>query len=57
MASIAVDVMSGDSGAPECIPGALHALWTLEGLDRLDTARVLQALADRGFVLRAGGAT
>jgi glycerol-3-phosphate acyltransferase PlsX len=26
MASIAVDVMSGDSGAPECIPGALHAL-------------------------------
>ena len=26
MASIAVDVMSGDSGAPECIPGALRAL-------------------------------
>jgi phosphate acyltransferase len=26
MASIAVDVMSGDSGAPECIPGALLAL-------------------------------
>jgi glycerol-3-phosphate acyltransferase PlsX len=26
MASIAVDVMSGDSGAPELIPGALHAL-------------------------------
>ena len=26
MASIAVDVMSGDSGAPECLPGALHAL-------------------------------
>jgi putative membrane-bound dehydrogenase-like protein len=24
----------------------LHALWTLEGLGRLDTARVLQALAD-----------
>jgi phosphate acyltransferase len=26
MASIAVDVMSGDSGAPECVPGALRAL-------------------------------
>jgi glycerol-3-phosphate acyltransferase PlsX len=26
MASIAVDVMSGDSGAPECVPGALLAL-------------------------------
>ena len=26
MPSIAVDVMSGDSGAPECIPGALLAL-------------------------------
>jgi glycerol-3-phosphate acyltransferase PlsX len=26
MASIAVDVMSGDSGAPELIPGVLHAL-------------------------------
>ena len=26
MASIAVDVMSGDSGAQECIPGALRAL-------------------------------
>jgi phosphate acyltransferase len=26
MASIAVDVMSGDSGASECIPGALRAL-------------------------------
>src|SRR5690242_15149414 len=26
MASIAVDVMSGDRGAPECIPGALRAL-------------------------------
>jgi phosphate acyltransferase len=26
MASIAVDVMSGDSGAPELIPGALHAV-------------------------------
>src|ERR1041384_5330565 len=26
MASIAVDVMSGDSGAPECIPGAIRAL-------------------------------
>jgi fatty acid/phospholipid biosynthesis enzyme len=28
MPSIAVDVMSGDSGAPECIPGALRALVT-----------------------------
>ena len=26
MPSVAVDVMSGDSGAPECIPGALLAL-------------------------------
>jgi glycerol-3-phosphate acyltransferase PlsX len=26
MASIAIDVMSGDSGAPELIPGALHAV-------------------------------
>ena len=26
MASIAVDVMSGDSGAQECVPGALRAL-------------------------------
>ena len=26
MPSIAVDVMSGDSGAPECVPGALRAL-------------------------------
>jgi glycerol-3-phosphate acyltransferase PlsX len=26
MPSVAVDVMSGDSGAPECIPGALRAL-------------------------------
>ena len=26
MASIAVDVMSGDCGAPECMPGALRAL-------------------------------
>src|SRR3954467_11406419 len=26
MPSIAVDVMSGDCGAPECIPGALRAL-------------------------------
>src|SRR6478735_7150609 len=28
MPSVAVDVMSGDSGAPECIPGALLALVT-----------------------------
>jgi len=26
MASVAVDVMSGDRGAPECVPGALRAL-------------------------------
>jgi phosphate acyltransferase len=26
MGSVAVDVMSGDSGAPECVPGALRAL-------------------------------
>jgi phosphate acyltransferase len=33
MASIAVDVMSGDSGAPECIPGALRALAADSGLE------------------------
>jgi phosphate acyltransferase len=33
MPSIAVDVMSGDSGAPECIPGALRALATDPALE------------------------
>src|SRR6476469_2494081 len=33
MPSIAVDVMSGDSGAPECIPGALRALATDNALE------------------------
>jgi glycerol-3-phosphate acyltransferase PlsX len=33
MASIAVDVMSGDSGAPECVPGALQALATDPALE------------------------
>ena len=33
MPSIAVDVMSGDSGAPECIPGALLALATDPALE------------------------
>jgi len=33
MATIAVDVMSGDSGASECIPGALHALAADPALD------------------------
>src|SRR5436190_2962611 len=33
MPSIAVDVMSGDSGARECIPGALHALVTDPSLE------------------------
>ena len=33
MASIAVDVMSGDSGARECIPGALRALATDAALE------------------------
>ena len=33
MASIAVDVMSGDSGAPECVPGALRALVADPSLD------------------------
>ena len=33
MASIAVDVMSGDSGASECIPGALLALATDPALE------------------------
>src|SRR5881394_2297859 len=33
MPSVAVDVMSGDSGAPECIPGALLALVTDPALE------------------------
>lgn len=33
MASIAVDVMSGDRGAPECVPGALRALAADPALD------------------------
>ena len=33
MPSVAVDVMSGDSGAPECIPGALRALITDPALE------------------------
>ena len=33
MASIAVDVMSGDSGAPECVPGALQSLATDPALE------------------------
>jgi len=33
MASIAVDVMSGDCGAPECVPGALRALVADPSLD------------------------
>src|SRR6187399_2073911 len=33
MPSVAVDVMSGDSGAPECIPGALLALTTDPALE------------------------
>jgi glycerol-3-phosphate acyltransferase PlsX len=45
MASIAVDVMSGDSGAPECIPGALRALVTDPALELIlvGNAQVIEA--------------
>ena len=48
MPSIAVDVMSGDSGAPECIPGALRALATDPALELIlvgDPAVIEPALA------------
>src|SRR5215218_5316080 len=49
MPSIAVDVMSGDSGAPECIPGALRALDTDPALELIlvgDPKVIEPALAD-----------
>ena len=42
MPSIAVDVMSGDSGAPECIPGALRALATDPALELILVGRTLR---------------
>jgi phosphate acyltransferase len=56
MASIAVDVMSGDSGAPECIPGALRALAADSALELIlvGLPEVIEpALADIPASLRA----
>jgi glycerol-3-phosphate acyltransferase PlsX len=56
MPSIAVDVMSGDSGAPECIPGALHALVTDPALELIlvgDPSVIEPALANVPPAVRA----
>jgi glycerol-3-phosphate acyltransferase PlsX len=56
MASIAVDVMSGDSGAPECIPGALRALAADPSLELIlvgDPSVIEPALADVAGEMRA----
>ena len=56
MASIAVDVMSGDSGAPECIPGALRALAADPALELIlvgNPAVIEPALADAAAGVRA----
>jgi glycerol-3-phosphate acyltransferase PlsX len=56
MASIAVDVMSGDSGAPECIPGALRALAADPALELIlvgDPSVIEPALADVAGEMRA----
>jgi glycerol-3-phosphate acyltransferase PlsX len=56
MASIAVDVMSGDSGAPECIPGALRALSADPALELIlvgDPAVIEPALAHAPAAARA----
>jgi glycerol-3-phosphate acyltransferase PlsX len=56
MASIAVDVMSGDSGAPECLPGALRALADDSSLELIlvgDPAVIEPALASAPARLRA----
>ncbi len=56
MASIAVDVMSGDSGAPECIPGALRALVTDSALELIlvgNPAVIETALAGADAAVRA----
>ena len=56
MASIAVDVMSGDRGAPECVPGALRALVADPELQLIlvgDPAVIEPALADAAPDVRA----
>jgi phosphate acyltransferase len=56
MASIAVDVMSGDSGAPECIPGALLALAADPALELIlvgNPETIAPALASAGAEVRA----
>ena len=56
MASIAVDVMSGDSGASECIPGALRALAVDPALELIlvgDPAVIEPALAHAPAAARA----
>jgi glycerol-3-phosphate acyltransferase PlsX len=56
MASIAVDVMSGDSGAPECIPGALLALAADPALELIlvgNPETIEPALAAAGADVRA----
>ena len=58
MPSIAVDVMSGDSGARECIPGALHALVTDPALELIlvgDPSVIEPALANVPPAVRARG--
>ena len=56
MASLAVDVMSGDSGAPECIPGALRALAADSALELILVGNpeiIEPALAQAGADVRA----
>ena len=56
MASIAVDVMSGDCGAPECVPGALRALAADPALELILVGKpeiIEPALAGAGAALRA----
>jgi phosphate acyltransferase len=59
MASIAVDVMSGDSGAPECIPGALLALAADPALELIlvgNPETIEPALVSAGADVRARAA-
>ncbi len=56
MASVAVDVMSGDCGAPECVPGALRALVADPALELILVGKpevIEPALAQAGADVRA----
>jgi glycerol-3-phosphate acyltransferase PlsX len=56
MATVAVDVMSGDRGAPECVPGALRALAADPALELIlvgDPQVIEPALANAGEGVRA----